>query len=112
MDADRFDALTRSLTAAAPSRRRLLTGLVGSGLATLAAVLGVAETSARRCRKRQKTCRRTRQCCGRKTGLVVCQKINNCAGNYPLQCCGLAGATCSVACDCCGDLTCPNGTCG
>ena len=37
MDADRFGALTRSLPGAAPSRRRLLQGLAGGALGTLAA---------------------------------------------------------------------------
>ena len=42
MDADRFDALTRSLTGAGASRRQVLTGVGGSTLATLATVLGGA----------------------------------------------------------------------
>ena len=46
MDADRFDAFTRSLTAVAPSRRRLLTGVAGASLAALATALGFARAGA------------------------------------------------------------------
>ena len=65
MDADRFDTLTRSVTGAATSRRRLLTAAAGSALATLAAALGVADAGAFHfgCRHVGKPCTRSGQCC-------------------------------------------------
>ena len=65
MDADRFDALTRSLTGTASSRRRLLTRIARSALGGAAATLGlsVAEATHYDCRHVGITCTRTRQCC-------------------------------------------------
>ncbi len=65
MDADRFDALTRALTGAEFSRRRLLMGVAGSTLAAVAVALGVAEADAIHygCRHVGKPCRRNDQCC-------------------------------------------------
>ncbi len=65
MDADRFDALTRTLTSGGTSRRRLLTRLAGSAVGTIAAALGVAEADALHypCRHVGKPCKRNSQCC-------------------------------------------------
>ncbi len=50
MHADRFDGLTRSLSTAASSRRRLLTGVGGGALGTLFGLRGVEEAAAARTR--------------------------------------------------------------
>ena len=65
MDADRFDTLTRSLTRAASSRRRLLTRIARGALGGAAATLGLSVTEATHfdCRHVGIACTRTRQCC-------------------------------------------------
>src|ERR687897_1669606 len=65
MDANRFDALTRGLTGAAPSRRRLLTGVGGGGLGALATMFGLGETGATHsdCRHVGAHCNRNGQGC-------------------------------------------------
>jgi hypothetical protein len=65
MDADRFDALTRSLASAALSRRRLLTGMAGSAVGAVAATLGFADASASHyaCVHIGKRCGNSDQCC-------------------------------------------------
>jgi len=65
MDADRFDALTRTLTSGERSRRRLLAGLAGSAAAAVAVALGFAEAGALHydCRHVGKPCTRNSQCC-------------------------------------------------
>jgi hypothetical protein len=66
MDAERFDALTRTVTATA-SRRRALRGLVGGVLGGVAGSLGLRETAAvhQTCalRHARARCRRGNQCC-------------------------------------------------
>jgi hypothetical protein len=75
MDVDRFDALTRSLVGATPSRRRLLTAVAGSGLGALATALGFAEADATHfgCRHVGSGCRRSRQCCSSRCQNKQCQ---------------------------------------
>ena len=65
MDPTRFDALTRALTGPAPSRRRLLTGVAGGALGTVAALLGFADADAHHfgCVHVGKRCKRSGQCC-------------------------------------------------
>ena len=65
MDADRFDALTRALIGAAPSRRRVITGVAGSSLATLVTALGFAPAGATHfgCKHVGKRCTDASQCC-------------------------------------------------
>jgi hypothetical protein len=65
MDANRFDALTRALTGAASSRRRLLIGVGGGGLGALATMFGLGETGASHsgCRHVGVHCNRNGQCC-------------------------------------------------
>ena len=105
MEAHCFDAITK--TWASLPRRRLLGGLAGSALAGLAATLGVAPAEARTCRKRQASCTKGRQCCGRKHG-VVCQPLSTggtCASGR--RCCGREGASClNGNCDCCEGFAC------
>ena len=48
MDADCFDAISRSLSAAVSSRRRLLTGVAGGTLGTLLGLHGLKEVAAAR----------------------------------------------------------------
>ena len=65
MDPTRFDALTRALTGAAPTRRRLLAGLAGGALGALATALGFTEAGATHyeCRHVGKPCTKAGQCC-------------------------------------------------
>ena len=65
MDPVRFDTLTRTLTGAASSRRRLVMGMTGSTLAILAAALGVTDGGANHfgCLHVGHQCARNRQCC-------------------------------------------------
>jgi hypothetical protein len=46
MDPDRFDALTRALSTAASSRRRLLTGVTGGSLGTLLGLRALEDVGA------------------------------------------------------------------
>ncbi len=74
MDDERFDALTRALTSST-SRRRLLRGLAGGLLASLAAMVGAVETLASHtgCRHHGQPCRRKNQCCSHRcTGAGTC----------------------------------------
>jgi hypothetical protein len=110
MENGRFDALTRSL-AQDTSRRKVLQGVAGSGLAGLLAAIGVgsigvddteAASCRRRCRRRQtakarRRCRR--RCAGGGTGTSPSPISNNPAG-------GVAGTSCTTASDCLIDLTC------
>jgi hypothetical protein len=65
MDADRFDALTRTLTGEARSRRAVLKGLAGSAVAALAAALGFGDAEATHygCRHVGRGCIHDGQCC-------------------------------------------------
>jgi|SRR5918998_4567956 hypothetical protein len=65
MDASRFDALTRSLSGTASSRRQLLRGVASSALGAVATTLGVTKTGAAlvTCVPVGKPCRRRGQCC-------------------------------------------------
>ena len=86
MDGTRFEALTRALAGAAPSRRRLLAGLAGGALGGLLARLGpeaaAAQTATckpagRKVRKRTQCCslrwkRKTRKCLGCPAGTRLC----------------------------------------
>ena len=62
MDANHFDALTRSLFTTASSRRRLLTGVASSSLGALAMAIGFSEVKATHfdCRHVGIACKRTR----------------------------------------------------
>jgi hypothetical protein len=75
MDAERFDALTRSLSAPSGSRRRLLTGVAGLVLGSLAATLGLtpAEATHFGCRHVGERCKRDRQCCSSRCKGRTCQ---------------------------------------
>jgi hypothetical protein len=108
MDAKRFDALTRSLTDTVLSRRRVLTGMTGSAFGVLAASLGVAPAEAGNCRKRQRSCTKTKQCCGHKRTGVICAPLSTgttCESG--LRCCGTQGTPCdNTHCDCCEGFLC------
>jgi hypothetical protein len=102
MDADRFDALTRSLSSTASSRRRLLTGVAGSALGALAAALGFTAADATHvvCRHVGERCRRSGQCCSSRCRNKRCRAHGtlNCAPGTPDQFCFVG--------------TCGDGTCG
>jgi hypothetical protein len=107
MEDERFDMLARSLSRAASSRRRLLSGVAGSGLGALAAVLGITEAGARRCKKRQRSCTKGEQCCGHKKGKTACKPLAETICDHGDRCCGLAGASCpNGGCDCCTGFAC------
>ena len=81
-DADRFDAFTRSLTAVAPSRRRLLTGVAGASLAALATAFGFAPVGATSfaCLNVGKRCTEGGECCS-----IVC-KCKRCRAHNVRRC--------------------------
>ncbi len=103
MDADRFDALTRSLFAAASSRRRLLLAVSGAALSPLAAALGVADARAThfQCRHVGASCRRDRQCCSSKCRNKRC-KAHYVGGCQPVVGSGtcFTGVLCRNNCSC------------
>jgi hypothetical protein len=78
MDADRFDTLARSLIGAAPSRRRVLTGVAGSSLVTLATALGFAPARATHfgCKHVGKRCTDASQCCSSVCKRHTCRAHN------------------------------------
>jgi hypothetical protein len=95
MDANRFDSLARFLTQATPSRRRLLTGLAGSTLATLATTLRFAKTGATHfgCLHVGKRCKDKSQCCsGRcKHGRCRAHNVGRCTAAKDVCLTGKAG---------------------
>lgn len=102
MDADRFDALTRSLTSPETSRRRLLTGLAGSALGALAVALGVADAGATHtgCRHPGKPCVRNGQCCSGRCssrGVCLCPSGTTRVGGR----CELIGGSCPAGANTC-----------
>lgn len=90
MDAQRFDALTRSV-AERMTRRRLLRG-VGGGLA--AALLGRPVAGAPRCKQIDQSCRTTADCCPNENGTY-------CAGTKKTTCQPCAGTICKGGCTIC-----------
>ena len=82
MDPKHFDALTQSLSSAASSRRRLLTGLAGSAVAALATALGFAEAEATHftCLHVEKRCKKASQCCSSRC------KHGRCRAHHVGQC--------------------------
>jgi hypothetical protein len=101
MDADRFDALARSLMGVAPSRRQVFTGLAGSILATRATPLGFGEAGATHfgCVHVGKRCTHTRQCCSSRC------KHGRCRAHHE--------GSCTAAKDVCltGEFGCGGGSC-
>jgi hypothetical protein len=98
MDADRFDALSRSLTSAG-SRRRALTGLLSGALGLFGA--SVEETAAKKCKK-IKNKKKRKKCLAKAKPCVP-----TCAGKL----CGDdgCGGVCGVACA--STHTCLKGRC-
>jgi hypothetical protein len=78
MDGSRFDALTRSLTRAARSRRQVLTGVAGSALVTLVSALGFAEVGATHfgCLHVGERCTDKSQCCSNRCKDRRCRAHN------------------------------------
>ena len=125
MDGSRFDALTRSLTGSASSRRQLLTGLAGSALGMLVAALrfAPAEASHFGCRHWKDDCRFNSQCCsgvcrgpkGKKTCRAHdrggCALIDNFCAFGQNNLCGGGACTCNnttgKAPHCGADAFCP-----
>jgi hypothetical protein len=113
LDADRFDALTRSLSALASSRRRLLTGVAGSAVGMVAAALGVPQVEAGHfgCHHVGRGCRRDDECCSSRCkgpkGQKTCRAhgVKGCVRGPvdPNTCESQSGTTCgsgTVACGC------------
>ncbi len=109
MDADRFDMLTRRLTA--PTRRGVLRLLIGGALGTAAGLPGVRRAAA--CRDYRDPCQDSDQCCSG-TGLRCrrgacrclrskryCRRTGTCIPKE--ACCGDA--------DCWGGMACVDGAC-
>ena len=101
MEANRFDELAIAVSESA-SRRGVLKGVAGGGLAALLALFGLGGEEAaagrceRRCRRRYPDSRRRRQRCIRR-------RCRDCGGGGG-GCAG-RGARCSNR-RCCGDLAC------
>ena len=104
MDADHFDALARSLSMAASSRRRLLAGLAGSALAAVATAVGIAATEATHfdCRHVGKRCNGGAQCCSgickrhkcRAHDKGICTAAQDSCGLAPVECGANGAADC------------------
>lgn len=123
MDADRFDALARSLTAAG-SRRRALAAALGGAFGTALGAFSVDENAAAKkkcppCKKRKKGKCKKRKPDGTPCPGGVCQS-GRCCSPEPaaVTCAGACQTTrinrCgqAVTCDCPGGSNClPNGTC-
>ena len=114
MDADGFDTLSRSLSASASSRRRLLTIFAGGALGALATVLGVAEAGATHigCRHAGKPCARNTQCCSHRCsahGTCKCPAGTTRVGGR----CQLIGSFCPAGANQCvaENTLCPGTSC-
>jgi len=106
LDADRFDALVRSIPVLA-SRRAALKGVLGTGAASVIAYFGGAAADAkkhRRKKKKKKKCQTgTQKCAG------ICCPVGSCIGG---SCCPTdqtCGAICCPAGQRCGNAA--TGTC-
>jgi hypothetical protein len=107
MDADHFDALSRTLASGGTSRRRLLTRLAGSAVATIVAALGVADADATHytCRHVGKRCTGNAQCCSGHCrgpqGKKICRAhdVGTCTAEKD-QCVGGTGGCAGGACRC------------
>lgn len=113
MDGQRFDELTRALTRDA-SRRGVIRGLVGGGLASaLALARGRGSAAAQATQSPLGgVCRATGDCRQRQgcevPGSVVCAD-NGLSGDGALNCCLNEGGLCGVDAHCCGGLLCLGG---
>jgi hypothetical protein len=114
LDADRFDQLAVSVSQAAPSRRSLLRRVVGGGLATALAALGIGgfgeeHAAAKSCEKRckQKAKKHDWSAKKRKSCLNKCKQGSTAGGGTG----GGAGAACQTSSNCSGGLTCVNNFC-
>ena len=116
MDANRFDALTRTLTAAG-SRRRALRGLAAVAVVAVAARLGSGETAANHtgCGHTGTGCRRGGHCCSGVCKGSRGKKTCRCPQRVCCQCalppvgeadCGFlaAGQTCDQRCAALGGI--------
>jgi hypothetical protein len=113
MDGNLFDRITKTL-AGGTRRREAVKALAGTGLAAVAARLGVDQADAQtRCRKRRQKCGDGKKCCD-KSGLLKCRDFpaGECQNLNGRHCCGLEGARCDNTdplfehCDCCAPLFC------
>ena len=115
MDADRFDALARSLQLATPRRAAL--GAIGGGLAALLARLGIDESEAKKRKKhkkKKKKCKGNKKKCGKKCiPKSQCCKDSEC-GDQQFCCQGacIDDVLCCTDADCGGNIyTCEEGVC-
>lgn len=108
MDDRRFDYVVRSL-ARHRSRRELVVGLLGGGLALLASHLRLPGAAARQGYSVQgEWCYDADQCLFAGTPLYCAY---NGFGSAGAACCAAADGRCNEAADCCGPNTCYLGTC-
>jgi hypothetical protein len=105
-DADRFDAFTRSQTAVAPSRRRLLTGVAGASLAALATALGFAPVGATSvaCLNGGKHCTEGGECCSDACKRKRCRahNVGRCTAARNICATGLESKCNGGSCSCFG----------
>lgn len=125
MDADRFDALTRSFTWSAPASRRVVFGLVlGAGSAALSAdelearKKGKGKARGKKKNKKKSSPAGTCKALGEECANDCCSSLT-CGGIVLDVCCSNLGGSCSSHIDCCFDdacglfaaCSCNHGTC-
>jgi hypothetical protein len=115
MDADRFDALIRSLPLAAPRRTAL--GALGGGLTALLTRVGIDDTEAKngkKKKKKKKKCKGGKKKCGKKC-IPKSQCCNDANCGEDQQCCNgecIDAFFCCTVSDCLSDFyTCDAGLC-
>lgn len=108
MDGQRFDHLTMRLIPRL-TRRRAVTAIAGGALGVLGAATGEGAAAGKRCRKHQDECKRSAQCCGKRS---TCGHSHG-GGSVTKTCCGKVGAPCpGNALGCCIPLICgPDNRC-
>jgi hypothetical protein len=116
MDPERFDRLARFLSTT-PTRRLLLTsfakGTAGAAVAALIDVRGGEKAAASDCKRLGTRCGRAHQCCGHKSGRVMCAQNHHPGLSDHTVCCVAPGERCSTDVQCCGavGVTCSGGRC-
>jgi hypothetical protein len=117
MDTSAFDKLTRSV--GGRSRRSALRTALGGAVMAATGLLVSATGNEARNKKKRKRCKKcrgkaqgaacltNRECCANETRLA-CALTSAAAGPV---CCGVLGASCGVAADCCRGFECSGGQC-
>lgn len=83
----------------------LAKGTAGSAVAALFAVRGSDQAAARDCKRIGTRCGRAHQCCGHKSGRVMCARNHHPGLSNHTVCCVAEGERCSSDVQCCGAAT-------